>query len=122
MHVVWDCEDVKEVWASILNPNYFSQFFSIGLEGWLHLNLSSQLIGTMHEGWQTLFGVMVYDLWKVADFCCSHVSGCADFSFLAKKGHESSSFDWVVFDSVCPSLGLLLANDVRGSVLPRVGG
>lgn len=42
---------------------------------------------------------------------------CADF--LAKKGHLVSSYDWVVLESVCPGLGILLADDVRGSVLPR---
>lgn len=46
-------------------------------------------------------------------------NGCADF--LARKGHESSSsFEWVVLDRVCPSLGLLIANYVRGTLLPRV--
>lgn len=43
---------------------------------------------------------------------------CADF--LAKKGHEATSFDWVIVEDVCPSLGILLANDVRDSVLTRV--
>lgn len=45
------------------------------------------------------------------------VNRCADF--LAKKGHLVSSYDWAVLESVCPGLGILLADDVRGSVLPR---
>lgn len=61
-HVLRDCDEVKEVWASILNPDYFSQFFSLGLEGWLTLNLSSKRVGNLHDGWQTLFGVMLYEL------------------------------------------------------------
>lgn len=40
--------------------------------------------------------------------------------FLAMKGYSATSFDWIVVEVVCPGLRLLLANDVRGSVLPRV--
>lgn len=42
---------------------------------------------------------------------------CADF--LAKKGHLVPSYDWVVLESVCPGLEILLADNVRDSVLPR---
>lgn len=42
---------------------------------------------------------------------------CADF--LARKGQLEPSFEWVLVDNVCPTLGLLLADDMRGSMLPR---
>lgn len=48
MHMLWDCDDVKEVWSTILSPDYLSQFFSLGLEGWLNLNLSSKKVGPLH--------------------------------------------------------------------------
>lgn len=40
--------------------------------------------------------------------------------FLARKGQLVPSFDWVLVGSACPKLGLLLADDLRGSLLPRV--
>lgn len=39
--------------------------------------------------------------------------------FMARQGVSASTFDWVVVDYVCHSLGIILADDVRGSVLPR---
>lgn len=44
---------------------------------------------------------------------------CADW--LASKGH-SVLLDWVLVDSPCSMLGLLLADDARGCCLPRVLG
>lgn len=42
---------------------------------------------------------------------------CADF--LVRKGQLASSFELEIVESISPLLGILLADDVRGSVLPR---
>lgn len=41
-------------------------------------------------------------------------------NFLARQGHMALSFDWVLVDAMSPSLGLLLADDIRGTCLPRM--
>lgn len=33
MHVVRDCEQVQNFWAPLINPEQFSRFFSLGLDG-----------------------------------------------------------------------------------------
>lgn len=51
--------------------------------------------------------------WSISVF--REVNRCADL--LARKGH-GASLKWVLLDSVCPTLGLILADDARSSLLP----
>lgn len=64
MHVIRDCEDVQHFWYSFVHPDHVSRFFSIGLEGWLNLNLSNTTVGHTCSDWQTFFGIAIYELWR----------------------------------------------------------
>lgn len=64
MHVLRDCDDVREFWLNKLNPDVISKFFSLGLHPWLVWNLTDSNIGVSTINWQTVFGVTGYELWK----------------------------------------------------------
>lgn len=64
MHILQDCDEVKEFWLAVLNSDQISKIFSLGLEAWLKWNLTDPTVGSLHTSWQTLFGVAVYDLWR----------------------------------------------------------
>jgi ribonuclease HI len=64
MHCLRDCEDAREFWTNIINPEVWSKFFSIGLNSWLDWNLSNDNIGNNMNNWSIFFGVAVNELWK----------------------------------------------------------
>lgn len=59
MHILQDCDEVKEFWLAVLNSDQISKIFSLGLEAWLKWNLTDPTVGSLHTSWQTLFGVAV---------------------------------------------------------------
>lgn len=63
MHAIRDCEEVQSFWYDMIHPDQISHFFSIGLDGWLHLNLSSSEVGQTSTDWRIFFGIAVYELW-----------------------------------------------------------
>lgn len=63
MHAIRDCEEVQSFWYDMTHPDQISHFFSIGLDGWLHLNLSSSEVGQTSTDWRIFFGIAVYELW-----------------------------------------------------------
>lgn len=63
MHTLQDCDDVRGLWESIVDEEQLSKFFSLGLYSWLAWNVSFAKMNLVHIPWNTLFGVLVYDLW-----------------------------------------------------------
>lgn len=64
MHVIHGCEEVQQFWYTFVHPDQVSRFFSLGLEGWLNLNLSYQDIDIANSMWSTFFGIVMYELWR----------------------------------------------------------
>lgn len=63
MHVIRDCEDVREFWYSMLKEDHVSWFFTLGLECWMYFNLSSLNVGVGPSDWSIFFGIAAYELW-----------------------------------------------------------
>lgn len=64
MHMIRDCDDVKEFWSKLIDPDSWSSFFSLGLHSWLNWNLSSKAINPHNINWPMTFGIAVKDIWK----------------------------------------------------------
>lgn len=64
MHLLKDCEEVKDFWPSLINLDQWSSFFSIGLHNWLDWNLSSTQVGILQGNWLVVFGVAINNIWK----------------------------------------------------------
>lgn len=64
MHIVRDCDEVKEFWSRVIPQNSWSKFFSLGLFFWLDWNLSSNSIGLVPWPWFSFFSIAVHSLWK----------------------------------------------------------
>lgn len=64
IHMIRDCEEVKEFLSNLIDPDNWSKFFRMGFHSWLDWNLSSKLIGTHHSTWPIVFGTAINDIWK----------------------------------------------------------
>jgi hypothetical protein len=65
VHILQDCEDVRNYWTDLIYQDYWSKFFSSGLQDWLNLKLSAYNIGTIQVNRHySLSEVAVNDLWK----------------------------------------------------------
>lgn len=45
MHLLRDCQDVKDWWSNIIDLEHWSKFFTCGLHSWLDWNLSCNKVG-----------------------------------------------------------------------------
>lgn len=82
MHVLRDCEDVKNFWSPIISQQHWSRFFSIGLHAWPEFNLSSKEVSNTYWNWPTLFGVAIRELWLDRN----------QLVFIGKSGFPSSIY------------------------------
>lgn len=64
MHLLRDCDEIRDLWYGVVDPDLCSKFFSIGLHPWLEWNLSHSLIGRDQGDWRIFFGVLVDNLWR----------------------------------------------------------
>jgi hypothetical protein len=65
VHILQDCEDVRNYWTDLIYQDYWSKFFSSGLQDWLNLKLSAYNIDTIQVNRHySLSEVAVNDLWK----------------------------------------------------------
>lgn len=62
MHMVRDCDEVRDLWYHPVHPDHWRKFFSIGISDWLHWNLPEGDIGVDQQGWIVLFGVTCWSL------------------------------------------------------------
>lgn len=92
MHILRDCDEVRDNWYAVLHPDHYSRFFSFGLHSWI-------------------------DWSPTISHIYSETNRCADH--LAKQGLEAY-VKWVLVDNVSPMLSLLLADDARSCSLPRL--
>ncbi|KAG4133043.1 hypothetical protein ERO13_D08G070733v2, partial [Gossypium hirsutum] len=65
LHALKDCPTTKDIWKLIVPATRWSQFFSGSLLEWIRTNLETHGQITRHEVlWPTLFGIILWRLWK----------------------------------------------------------
>ncbi|KAJ1391223.1 Reverse transcriptase zinc-binding domain [Sesbania bispinosa] len=64
IHALRDCESVAELWESLIDPNDWASFFSLGQEQWIrkYLEFSGNVVAGV--AWSFLFPVGIWMLWK----------------------------------------------------------
>lgn len=60
MHLLRDCDDVRDFWSQVVNEDNWSRSFSLGLSAWLEWNIYDNIMGyQVHGDWPIFFGVAV---------------------------------------------------------------
>ncbi|KAK4253488.1 hypothetical protein QN277_010152 [Acacia crassicarpa] len=64
LHILRDCKFAKDMWYNLLDPIYFSQFFSASLRDWGKFDLKRDLARVKEGKWHLIWGVAIWHLWK----------------------------------------------------------
>ena len=59
-----DCVQTTQVWTRFLASNHIADFFSLNCRDWIFDNLNNKFAGAHKKGWQTIFMVACWYLWK----------------------------------------------------------
>lgn len=64
IHVLRDCSQAKQVWASFVPNQYRVSFFSLPLMEWISYNLIEHEIGRRIPNWRRRFVITCWFLWR----------------------------------------------------------
>ncbi|KAJ1378317.1 Ribonuclease H-like superfamily [Sesbania bispinosa] len=64
MHTLRDCDDIKELWESLIDPNEWASFFSMGLHQWVKKNLLDFSFSATDTPWSFVYPTAVWLIWK----------------------------------------------------------
>ncbi|XP_061373781.1 uncharacterized protein LOC133316100 [Gastrolobium bilobum] len=64
IHVMRDCSWSEKIWKSLIEPDKWTEFFSLHLQNWLYINLDPKkcLLGGVKGN--ILFGIICWFIWK----------------------------------------------------------
>ncbi|GMI80336.1 hypothetical protein HRI_001702900 [Hibiscus trionum] len=111
-HLFRTCPSVFSIWVSLIHPSKLSEFLSINVLEWLHINLSKPTYFACDSSdWDLRFGAILWSIWKFRNTCIFDPDAADTFNVLehsrwcVNESVQALSISAVVSSSSSTGLG-----------------